>query len=170
VSLQELGRERLEDSAIDPERAPELYDGILTKRVIAFVVDAVVIGIIMLAIMAAIFLLGIVTLGLGWLLYALVFGPFFALVVLVYVATTLGGPASATPGMQVTGIELRTLDGRRMFPVLAILHAIGFWLSVSFLTPLSLLVGLFTRRRQLLHDLVLGTVALNAESLVRMGR
>jgi uncharacterized RDD family membrane protein YckC len=56
-----------------------------------------------------------------------------------------------------------------MFPLLAAMHALIFWFSVSILTPLVLLVGLFTYRRQLLHDLLLGVVALNADALRRRG-
>jgi uncharacterized RDD family membrane protein YckC len=41
-----------------------------------------------------------------------------------------------------------------------------FWASVSLLTPLVLVVGLLNGRRQLLHDLVLGTVVVN-NSVVR---
>jgi uncharacterized RDD family membrane protein YckC len=37
-----------------------------------------------------------------------------------------------------------------------------FCLSVSFLTPLVLLIGLFNVRRRLLHDIVLGTVVINS--------
>ena len=37
--------------------------------------------------------------------------------------------------------------------------SLGFWFSVTILTPLVLLVALFTQRKQLLHDLVLGTAA-----------
>ena len=44
----------------------------------------------------------------------------------------------------------------------ALLHALGFWFSVSLLTPFILLVALFTARKQLLHDLVLGTVAVRS--------
>jgi uncharacterized RDD family membrane protein YckC len=36
-----------------------------------------------------------------------------------------------------------------------------FWISVSVLSPLVLLVGLFNGRRRLLHDIVLGTVVIN---------
>ena len=41
-------------------------------------------------------------------------------------------------------------------------HAVLFWVSVSFLSPLVLLVGLFNGRRRLLHDVVLGTVVINS--------
>ena len=36
------------------------------------------------------------------------------------------------------------------------MHAVLFWISVSVLSPLVLLVGLFNGRRRLLHDVVLG--------------
>jgi uncharacterized RDD family membrane protein YckC len=49
------------------------------------------------------------------------------------------------------------------------MHSLIFWFSVGLLTPLILLVGLFTARRQLLHDLLLGVVALNADALGRRG-
>jgi uncharacterized RDD family membrane protein YckC len=34
--------------------------------------------------------------------------------------------------------------------------------SISFLTPLVLLIGLFNGRRRLLHDIILGTVVINS--------
>jgi uncharacterized RDD family membrane protein YckC len=37
-----------------------------------------------------------------------------------------------------------------------------FWVSVSFLSPFVVLVGLFNGRRRLLHDFVLGTVVINS--------
>ena len=37
-----------------------------------------------------------------------------------------------------------------------------YWVSISFLTPLVLLVGLFNGRRRLLHDIILGTVVINS--------
>jgi len=45
--------------------------------------------------------------------------------------------------------------------VLGAMHAVLFWISISFLSPLVLLVGLFNSRRRLLHDVVLGTVIIN---------
>jgi uncharacterized RDD family membrane protein YckC len=54
-----------------------------------------------------------------------------------------------------------------MFPLLAVMHGLIFWFSVGLLTPLILLVGLFTERKQMLHDLLVGVVALNAGPLHR---
>ena len=41
-------------------------------------------------------------------------------------------------------------------------HAVLFWVSISFLTPLVLLIGLFNGRRRLLHDIILGTIVINS--------
>ena len=65
----------------------------------------------------------------------------------------------------MTGIEMRTWNGGSSFPLLAVMHALIFWFSVGLLTPLVLLVGLFTSRRQLLHDLLLGTIVVNSAPL-----
>jgi uncharacterized RDD family membrane protein YckC len=40
----------------------------------------------------------------------------------------------------------------------AMVHTVLFWLINSILTPLILLVGLFTERSRLVHDMLLGTV------------
>ena len=47
--------------------------------------------------------------------------------------------------------------------VLGAAHAIVYWIMVSFLTPLILLVGLFNERRRLLHDMLVGSVVINNE-------
>jgi uncharacterized RDD family membrane protein YckC len=139
--------------SLDPAIRPELYEGVRTKRVSAFLIDAAVIFFLMLVASFVITVLGIFTLGLGWLLFPLV----WPVVAMAYNAFTLGGPHSATPGMRFMGIEMRMGDGEAMNPAIAVVHAIGFWLSVTFLTPFILLVSLFTPRKQLLQDLVLGT-------------
>jgi uncharacterized RDD family membrane protein YckC len=45
-----------------------------------------------------------------------------------------------------------------------------FWVSISFLTPLILLIGLFNSRRRLLHDIVLGTVVINNSVRAQVGQ
>jgi uncharacterized RDD family membrane protein YckC len=106
----------------------------------------------------AILVLGVFTLGLQWLLLPAV----WPVVAILYSVLTVGGPNSATPGMRFMGIQIRSLRGERIDYGIALLHALGFWFSVGLLTPLVLVVSLFTERKQLLHDLVLGTVAVRA--------
>ena len=130
---------------------------------VAFLIDAFVIVVLMIPAALMVFILGFVTLGLAWL----VFPVLLAIVALTYVALTLGGPMSATVGQRLAGVEFRTWSGQRMFPLLAVMHALAFWFSVGLLTPLVLLVGLLTYRKQLLHDLLLERCALNAHALHR---
>jgi uncharacterized RDD family membrane protein YckC len=142
------------DSAVHPER----FEGVRTRRLFAFLIDAAVILFLMIVAYIVLAILGIFTLGLAWLLFPAV----WPVVAILYAVLTLGGPSSATPGMRFMGIEIRTIRGERLNHGLALLHALGFWFSVTILTPLILLVALFTERKQLLHDLVLGTVAIRS--------
>jgi uncharacterized RDD family membrane protein YckC len=156
--------------AYDPAATPELFEGVLARRVIAFLIDVVIIALPMLLVALFVFIIGLVTFGLGWLLY-LLFYPAAVLWALVYYGMTLGGPHSATVGMRLMDLEMRTWYGAPAYFVLGAVHAIIYWVSVSLLTPLVLVVGLLNDRRRLLHDILLGTVVINnryrAEALVR---
>lgn len=128
--------------------------GVRTRRVFAFIIDYLLIGLLVIPIGLFIFLLGILTVGLGWLLFGII-GPLTAL---TYVAATLGGRHQSTWGMRLMGIRLERLDGRRVDPLLAIVHTVLFWAANAILTPLILIVALFLRHKRTLHDLLLGTV------------
>ncbi|MEZ5786155.1 MAG: RDD family protein [Xanthobacteraceae bacterium] len=146
--------------AFDPLLNPELFEGVLSRRVIAFIIDVVVIATPVVLAAIFIFLFGIVTLGVGWLLYWLL-SPATIIWAVVYYGMTLGGPHSATIGMRMVDIEMRTWYGAPSYFVLGAVHAVLYWVSVSALTPLILLVCFFNHRRRLLHDIVLGTVVIN---------
>ena len=147
--------------AFDPDLQPELFRGVLTRRVFAFLIDLVVLSIPVILAYVFIAVFGLITLGLGWLLFWLVW-PASVIWALIYYGSSLGGPHSATMGMRVMDLELRTWYGAPSYFVLGAMHAVLFWLSVSFLTPLVLLIGLFNGRRRLLHDIILGTVVINS--------
>jgi uncharacterized RDD family membrane protein YckC len=146
--------------AFDPWLQPELFRGVLTRRVIAFLIDLIVLSVPIVLAILFIAVFGLVTLGLGWALFWLV-SPASIIWALVYYGASLGGPHSATLGMRVMDLELRTWYGAPGYFLLGAMHAVLFWISVSVLSPLVLLVGLFNGRRRLLHDVVLGTVVIN---------
>jgi len=143
--------------AYDPVRNPELFDGLLLRRTCAFVIDVIIIMVPVALATLFILLFGLVTFGLGWLLYWLL-RPATIIWALLYYGFTLGSPASATIGMRVMNIQLRTWYGDPCYFVLGAVHAIAYWVSVTLLTPLVLIVGFFNDRRRLLHDFVVGTV------------
>jgi uncharacterized RDD family membrane protein YckC len=146
--------------AYDPATNPELFEGVLSRRVIAFLIDVVIIALPMMFIALFILVFGLVTFGLGWALFFL-FYPIGVIWALFYYGLTLGGSHSATIGMRVMDIEMRTWYGAPAYFVLGAVHAVIFWISVSVLTPLILLVGFFNDRRRLLHDILLGAVIIN---------
>jgi uncharacterized RDD family membrane protein YckC len=139
---------------------PELFEGVLARRVVAFIIDFIVISIPVVLAAMFIFAFGIVTLGLGFALYWLL--PTATVIwAIVYFGATLGGPRSATIGMRVMDLEMRTWYGAPGYFVLGAVHAIAYWFTVSFFTPFVLLVAFFNERRRLLHDIMLGTVIIN---------
>jgi uncharacterized RDD family membrane protein YckC len=146
--------------AYDPAQHPELFEGVLARRVVAFLIDFVVIAVPIVLGAMFIFVFGIVTLGLGWALFWLL--PTAAVIwTILYFGFTLGGPRSSTVGMRVMDIEMRTWYGSPAYFVLGAVHAIAFWFTVSFFTPFVLLVCFFNQRRRLLHDILLGTIIIN---------
>src|SRR5512141_3220874 len=147
--------------AFDPQLQPELFRGVLTRRVFAFLIDLVVISVPVILGYLFIAVFGLITLGLGWALFWLAW-PATVIWAVVYYGATLGGPYSATLGMRVMDLELRTWYGAPGYFVLGAMHAVLFWLSISILSPFVVLVGLFNGRRRLLHDIVLGTVIINS--------
>ena len=149
--------------AYDPMMHPELFEGVLARRVVAFIIDVVIIAVPVLVAAMFIFAFGIVTLGLGFALYWLL-SPATVVWALCYFGCTLGGPRSATIGMRTMGLEMRTWYGAPAYFVLGAVHAVAFWFTVSFFTPFVLLVGFFNERRRLLHDIMLGTVIIDSHA------
>lgn len=144
----------IQREAFDPLADPRLYEGVLSRRVLAFCVDFGVVFTLTAIASVVIFFLGVVTLGLAWLLY----GGVFPAMAILYSGATLGGDRAATWGMRLTGLTARMTDGAKPGFLIAAAHVVFLYVSFTLLTPFVLLVGLFTRRKQLLHDLVLSTV------------
>ncbi len=150
----------LKPHAYDPAANPELFEGVLARRCIAFLIDVTIITIPVVFAAVFIFIFGLVTFGLGWALFWLL-SPGTVIWAICYYGLTFGSPASATIGMRVMDLEMRTWYGAPSYFVLGAVHAVVYWVSVSFLTPFILLVALFNDRRRLLHDMLVGTIVIN---------
>jgi uncharacterized RDD family membrane protein YckC len=142
--------------AYDPVAQPQLFAGLIRKRSVAFVVDAIIILVLTALAYVAVALLGIVTLGLAWLLFGLVFPA----VGLGYNAITIGGPNSATIGQRMMGLEVRMWYGGKVTPLIAAFHALLFWVSLVVFFPI-LIWALFDSRKRCLHDILAGVVVIN---------
>ena len=138
--------------------APPTTDGVLSRRFFAYLVDIVMIVGLILILSFAITLLGLLTFGLGWALYAFVV-PGAAI---LYSAATVGGPSQATIGMRMTGVYAaesasggRLSAGHAAHPPQLFYQAAGTLLLV-----IDVLIGLGRSDRRLGHDLLTGIVFL----------
>lgn len=147
----------------DPASAPELFEGVLTRRVVAYFIDLIIMGALVLAALTVGGLLGFFTLGLAWIaLPAVIPGA-----IVLYYAMTLGSSRRATVGMQMMDIVLTPTRGQPLDGWMAIFHALLFWVSFWISWPISLLFALFTPRRQMIHDLIVGTLMVRRSPMVR---
>lgn len=131
-----------------------LYEGVRTRRVVAVMIDYLIVALLTIPVAILVFFLGILTLGLGWMLFSVLVPA----VAVLYIWNTLGSADQATTGMKLMGVRLDRLDGRPIDGMTAVVHTVLFWAGNVILTPLVLLVTLFSDRKRTLHDLLLGTV------------
>ncbi|MBU3732026.1 MAG: RDD family protein [Beijerinckiaceae bacterium] len=131
--------------------------GVLAGRTIAFFVDLLFIGLIWAALFFVLMIpLGIITAGLIWFLVP----PLFPVIALLYNGFTISGRKQATPGMRLFGIKMQMAEsGGSVSFLIAAVHAIFYYVSVTILTPLILLVGILRSDGRMLHDLLAGVIA-----------
>jgi len=140
------------DGGFDVER-DGLYDGVMGRRVIAFLIDLAIIGVILAAIWGLIFV--------TFFLLLPVLGPVMPLVPIAYHTLMIGGRRSATVGMQFMGIEVRNQAGQRPGLLQAFAMSALFYVSIAATSMLILLVALFNDRRHCAHDYLSGTLIIN---------
>ncbi|MFW8592727.1 RDD family protein [Cribrihabitans neustonicus] len=139
----------------DPLERPEAYSGVVAKRLFAWIADSIVI----LCLSAVAVVLTAFTGLLIWPMLYLAVG-------LAYRTLTIAS-GSATWGMRLAGIELRTAAGTPLNAGEAALHTAGYSLSMAFapLQVISVVLMLTGARGQGLSDLALGTAMLNRRAV-----
>lgn len=140
---------------IDSNSDVDRLDNVRSNRIFAFLVDAVAITVLTLIAYVVVAVLGVLTFGLGWLLFYIVWPA----VALLYYFFTLSQTGS-TPGMNLFGIELRDSDGSQLHPIIGLVHPALFWFMFGVFPLLlaSCVVSLLDERKRMLHDMVLRTV------------
>ena len=97
-----------------------------------------------------------------WLVSFGLLGPVLwflsGLIPLAYHTLLLSGRRSATFGMRLFDLELRSVSGERPSFLQALIQTALFYITVGMTCSLILLVALFNRRRRTLHDFLAGTV------------
>jgi uncharacterized RDD family membrane protein YckC len=141
----------------DPQIQPEVYKHVPLKRLLAWVVDSVLILLLCIAILPFTAFTGVFFFPLLFL--AVSFG---------YRVVTLAN-GSATLGMRLCAIELRRADGSLFDTGAAAAHTLGY--TVSWMVPVFQLISVVlmasTERGQGLSDHMLGTAMVNRRSQFR---
>ncbi|MHC9237860.1 RDD family protein [Pseudooceanicola sp. 502str34] len=139
----------------DPDTQPDFYSDTPVKRLIAWLVDTVLIALICVLILPFTAFTG------------LFFFPFLMLVVGFFYRWFTIASRSSTWGMRLMAVEFRRGDGQLFDAGTAFLHTLG--LTISFALPVLQLISvammLFSPRRQGLTDHMLGTVAVNRRAV-----
>jgi uncharacterized RDD family membrane protein YckC len=145
-------------SAADFAHVPQLpaaaFAGVRTRRMVAIAIDLMFITLLFLVALAILLVLGVVTFGLAWFLIP----PLYPAIAFLYNGMTVSGWRMGTPGMRMMDLEVRMTDGSPVPFLNAAAHALLFYLSWVFLTPLVLLVSLFSNGKRCLHDMLAGIV------------
>ncbi len=138
----------------DPAAVPAAYEGVLWRRSFAYFVDLCVIGVLAILLWVVFAVLWVLSFGLlGPVLWFL-----FGLIPLAYHTLLLSGPRSATLGMRLFDVELRSVTGERPGFLQALAQTALFYLTVGATGSLILLFVLFNRHKRTLHDMLAGTV------------
>jgi uncharacterized RDD family membrane protein YckC len=137
-----------------------LTEGVLARRCVAWLIDAVLIGLLLVGLWLVLALFGVLTLGLGFGAMAILPGVPFC-----YHCLFLLSPDSATPGQQMLGLTVRRDEDLGPPTLLqAILSTLMFYLTLA-TSGLLLVVALFTIRHRTLHDIVSGLVVVRVRAM-----
>jgi uncharacterized RDD family membrane protein YckC len=137
-----------------------LTEGVVTRRVLAWVIDLAIIGVVMSVLFVGFFLFGLVTFGLGMPLISVL-----PLVPPLYNFLFLLAPPAATPGQMLFGLTTRCdRTGDRPTALQALLSTIGFYVTLA-TGVIWLAVALISERRRTLHDMLAGLVVVRQDAL-----
>ena len=135
----------------NPHDNPRLYEGVPLKRLLAWIIDTVLVVILCVLIVPLTAFIGAF------------FFPFLVMVVNFGYRVILLANGSATLGMRFLAIEMRDGQDKRFDFRHAFMHTVGFSFSFGFflVQVVSMIFMASSERGQGITDLVLNTTALN---------
>lgn len=139
-----------------------LTEGVLTRRVVAWVLDFLIVGVVLAALWVVLFLFGLVTLGLGLPLLGLL-----PIVPFAYHTLFISGGNGATPGQSMMDLQVRRdEDLGPASLVQALLFTGGLYVTLA-AGVVWLAASLFMPRKRALHDLISGCVVVRHGALTQ---
>jgi uncharacterized RDD family membrane protein YckC len=141
-----------------------ITSGVMLRRVLAWMLDAVLVGLLVLGAWLFCLMFGLLTLGIGWPL----FGLLPALPVLYH--WLFLASFAATPGQGMMGLTVRRdPDLLRPDPLESLAFTLLFYLTMI-CGMFWFAIALFTPRHRALHDIVSGLVVVRVRALTPPAR
>ena len=133
------------------------FDGIRSKRVLAYLIDIVILALFYLALYFVGTIFTVVTFGLLYpvMMLAAAVLPF------AYHAFFIAGRKQSTPGMRVMGLKAYSWDGAAPNVIQSLLLAVTFYASMAITSSFILLVSLLNGRGRCFHDYLCGVFIVN---------
>ncbi|HRJ68389.1 MAG TPA: RDD family protein [Beijerinckiaceae bacterium] len=124
-------------------------DGVRSRRIVAWMIDFVIICALMWLFGLIMVVLSLPTFGVSFAL-----APLIAFVGVFYSGLTVSGRGRGTWGMRALDLQVTARDGSRVDFIVAAGHALLFYL----LTPFFTLLSLFNAEKRTLHDFLTGVI------------
>lgn len=137
-----------------------LTRGVLIRRVLGWVVDAIILAVLFAVAWTTTALFGLLTLGLGMPLMALLPAlPF------VYAWAFLASNMAATPGQAIMGLTVRRDDDlQRPTGMQALAFVLAYCATIA-LGAIWLALALLTPRKRAPHDIISGLVVVRTQAI-----
>ncbi|NIZ08765.1 RDD family protein [Pseudooceanicola sp. HF7] len=135
----------------EPDLRPDFYSSVRTKRLFAWLIDLFIVGGLSAVVVVLTAFIGAF------------FWPFIYLVIdFLYRTLTLSN-GGGTWGMRLFSVEIVRADGRSLSSSDAVLHTLGYLVSMGLpvLQVISVVLMMGSSRKQGLSDHILDTVAVN---------
>jgi uncharacterized RDD family membrane protein YckC len=140
---------------------PALYDGVFSRRIFGYLIDALIAFVLVSMLFMVSCTLTVGTFGL-LALPTFIFGTPFVHFVLA--AVTIGGRRAATPGMRAMGLRTVAWNGENPGLLRGIIMTAMYYVTVPATGFLILVFGFFDPRGRLLHDHLAGILVYRAEA------
>jgi len=145
----------------EPDLDEVLTDGVISRRIVAWLLDLIVLGLLVSGYLVMATAFTVLTFGLGHGVYALV-----SLIPLAYFWMSVASSMAATPGQAMVGLTVRDNETlSRPGAAQVFIWIVGYWLTVGVLF-LLLGIAIFSVRHRALHDIVAGVVVVRSRAIL----
>ena len=152
-----------DNSRWDYQYIPDMFEerdffaGIRTKRVLAYLIDLILLGVLYIVALTVGAVFTVVSFG----LLASPIGLILALLPIIYHTLFIASSMQGTPGMRMLGVRVHSWDGQAPGFLQSLLLSVMFYVSMAFTILVVLIVPLLNARGRCLHDYLSGVFVVN---------